>query len=149
MGTSINIREVQIQYGKKRKISYDSLKGPLSAVQFLRKVAPNNSQEHVIALYLDASHAPIGYSIVSTGLASSCPIHPREIFQRAIGLGSHALILAHNHPSGRVEPSEEDLKVTAQIRDAGKIVGIKLLDHIIFSDSDSYSMQENGHSSLF
>ena len=138
----IQIREVQIQYGRKRKGSYDSVKGPSSAVAFLRKVAPNNSQEHVIALYLDAAHQPIGYSIVSTGLASSCPIHPREIFQRAIGLGAHSLILSHNHPSGRVEPSEEDRTVTKQIKEAGRVLGIKLLDHVVFSDSGFYSFQE-------
>lgn len=140
----IQIREVQIQYGRKRKGSYDSVKGPSSAVSFLRKVAPNNSQEHVIALYLDAANQPIGYSIVSTGLASSCPIHPREIFQRAIGLGAHSLILSHNHPSGRVEPSEEDRKVTKQIKEAGRVLGIKLLDHVVFSDSGFYSFQEAG-----
>lgn len=144
MVTEIQIREVQIQYGRKRKGSYDSVKGPSSAVNFLRKVAPNNSQEHVIALYLDPAHQPIGYSIVSTGLASSCPIHPREIFQRAIGLGAHSLILSHNHPSGRVDPSEEDRQVTKQIKEAGKVLGIRLLDHIVFSDSGFYSFQESG-----
>ena len=140
----IQIREVQIQYGRKRKGAYDSVKGPSSAVDFLRKVAPNNSQEHVIALYLDAAHQPIGYSIVSTGLASSCPIHPREIFQRAIGLGAHSLILSHNHPSGQVQPSAEDRQVTKQIKEAGNVLGIKLLDHIVFSDSSFYSFQESG-----
>ena len=144
MRQEIQIREVQIQYGRKRKVSYDSIKGASSAVSFLRKVAPNNSQEHVIALYLDAAHQPIGYSIVSTGLAASCPIHPREIFQRAIGLGAHSLILSHNHPSGRVEPSDEDRIVTKQIKEAGKVLGIKLLDHLVFSDSSCFSFLEAG-----
>ncbi len=144
MKETFQIREVQIQYGRRRSASYDSIKGPSSAVGFLRKIAPNNSQEHVIAVYLDAGNTPIGYSVVSTGLAASCPIHPREVYQRAIALGSYSIILAHNHPSGDCSPSGEDLKVTKQMREAGAVVGIKVLDHVIFSDSGFYSMQENG-----
>lgn len=138
------IREVNVQYGKKRVVKYSTITSAASATIFLRKVAPNNSQEHVIALYLDGAHTPIGYSVVSTGLASSCPIHPREVFQRAVLLGACALILAHNHPSDNCDPSEEDKKVTKQIQEAGKTLGIKVLDHIVFSDSSFYSFQENG-----
>lgn len=133
-------REVNIQYSRKRKTPI--MNSPGKVAQWLRSVAPNNSQEHIIALYLDGAHQPVGFSVVSTGLQTSCPVHPREVFQRAIALGAYSLILAHNHPSGNVEPSAEDVKITAQIKDAGKVVGIRLLDHIIISDEGYYSFQE-------
>ena len=136
------IREVQLQYGK--KTPYSTFAGPESVAEFLRKVAPNNVQEHVIAVYLDAAHAPIGYSVVSTGIANACPVHPREIFQRAVLLGAVAVILAHNHPSGDCQPSKDDALITEQIKEAGKTLGIKLLDHVIFTDDTFYSFQSNG-----
>jgi DNA repair protein RadC len=136
------IREVNINYGKAQ--TYSTIKSVDGVVEFLRQVAPNNSQEHVIALYLDGKHSPIGYSVVSTGTANSCPVHPREVFQRAVMLGACAVILAHNHPSGDVARSAEDDRVTAKIGQAGDVLGIKLLDHVIFSDTDCYSYEYAG-----
>ena len=136
---SINLREVNVNYG--RASEYSSFTHPEGVVGFLRSIAPNNSQEHVIAVYLDGKHSPIGYSIVHTGLANSCPVHPREVFQRAVLLGACALILAHNHPSGPAERSRDDDKVTKDIAAAGKLLGIKLLDHIIFTDSEYFSYE--------
>jgi len=136
------IREVNINYGKAQQ--YSTITTVEGVVEFLRQVAPNNSQEHVIALYLDGKHSPIGYSVVSTGTANSCPVHPREVFQRAVMLGACAVILAHNHPSGDVTRSAEDDRVTAKIGQAGDVLGIKLLDHVIFSDTDCYSYEYAG-----
>lgn len=136
------IREVNINYGKTQ--SYSSITSVDGVVEFLRKVAPNNSQEHVIALYLDGKHSPIGYSVVSTGTANACIVHPREVFQRAVILGACAVILAHNHPSGDVTRSAADDKATAEVGKAGNILGIKLLDHVIFSDTAVYSYQYEG-----
>lgn len=136
------LREVNINYGKREEIK--TFNGPEDVVEFLRKIAPNNSQEHVIAIYLDGSHAPIGYSVVTTGSANCAPVHPREVFQRAVMLGACAIILAHNHPSGSIRKSREDDQVTARIGEAGVILGIKLLDHVIFTDSEHFSYNESG-----
>jgi len=137
--TEVVFREVNINYSRKRKTPV--VRSADDVVRWLRAVAPNNSQEHLIALYLDGAHQPIGFSVVSTGIQSACPVHPREVFQRAIALGAYSLILAHNHPSGKTDPSAEDVKVTEQIRDAGKLLGIRLVDHIIISDEGHYSFQ--------
>lgn len=139
---SVTIREVNVQYG--RASEYSTITSAGNVVDFLRKIAPNNSQEHVIALYLDGKHAPIGYSIVTTGLANSCPVHPREVYQRAVLLGACAVVLAHNHPSGSVVRSREDDKVTKDIAAAGRVLGIRLLDHIIFTDNDYFSYEGTG-----
>jgi DNA repair protein RadC len=136
------IREVRLNYGP--AVTGPIVNQPRVIVDFLREIAPNNSQEHVIAVYLDGKHAPIGYSVISTGLATSCPVHPREVFQRAVCLGACAVVMAHNHPSGSVKWSPEDAEVTKKIKDAGVVLGIKLLDHIIFTDTEFYSFMEDG-----
>lgn len=141
---TIQIREVNVQYGKKRKLP-DTISGGGSAYRFLKSILPNNSQEHLIALYLDGAHQPIAYSIVCTGLATSCPIHPREVFQRAILVGAYSVILAHNHPSDKTDPSQEDRTVTKQMSEAAKVLGLRLLDHVIISETNGYySFAENG-----
>ena len=139
---NINFRSVNVTYGESKP--YPTLKNPEEVATFLRSIAPNNSQEHVIVVYLSGSHAPIGYSVVFSGTANSCTLHPREVYQRAVLLGACKIILAHNHPSGSCEPSKEDLLVTKQLREAGKTLAIPLLDHVIFSDTECHSMQEAG-----
>lgn len=140
--TEVCFREIDISYGRKRK--QPSINRASDVAKFLRSVVPNNSQEHFIALYLDAAHQPIGYSIVSTGLLSSCPVHPREVYQRAILLGAYSVIVAHNHPSDNTTPSAEDRQVTKQLSEAAKVLGLRLLDHVVFTDEGHYSFQEAG-----
>jgi DNA repair protein RadC len=84
--------------------------------------------------------------VTSGGLSSSI-VHPREVFQRAILQGAAAIILCHNHPSGSTEPSQDDIKVTNKLVQAGKIVGIEVLDHIIIGDSSFRSMKQ--HDDIF
>ena len=141
---SVSIREIQVSYGRKRKATFDAVSDPKDIVKFLEGIMPNNSQEHLFAIYFDSSHTPIGYSIVCTGLLTSCPIHPREIFQRALLLGAYSVAIAHNHPSGNPQPSEADNTVTKQISEASKVLGIRFLYHIVFGDQGYYSFQECG-----
>ncbi|MCK8600150.1 JAB domain-containing protein [Desulfoferrobacter suflitae] len=81
---------------------------------------------------------------VTVGLVDRVHIHPREVFANPITDRATAIIIAHNHPSGNVKPSEDDKLVTQELKTAGKILGIQLLDHIIFNDKDHYSFLENG-----
>jgi DNA repair protein RadC len=76
------------------------------------------------------------------GLINKTPVHPREVFAEAITDRASAIIIAHNHPSGTVEPGKEDLEITRQLKSAGKILGIRLLDHIIFNRNGYYSFLE-------
>jgi DNA repair protein RadC len=135
-------REINISYGRKRK--QPNLRSASSVSTFLRRIVPNNSQEHFIAIYCNGSNEPIGFSIVSSGLANSCPVHPREVYQRAILLGASSVIVAHNHPTDNLEPSDEDKKVTRQLKDAAALLGLKLLDHIIFADKGQFSFCDEG-----
>lgn len=143
--TSYSVREVQVNYGPTKELkSFSTFRSPAFIADFIKSVMPNNSQEHVCAIYLDGAHVPIGWSIVFTGTANSCTIHPREVFQRACLLGSAAVVLAHNHPSGHPTPSAEDDSVTRKMKAAADVLAIKLLDHVIVAEFGVYSYFENG-----
>jgi DNA repair protein RadC len=114
------------------------------AKQFLDKVLRGNAREQFIALYLDGSHRIVSYSVVAIGTASSCQVHPREVFQPAIMSGACAVIVAHNHPSGQLEPSQEDRAITRRLIDCGALVGIRVLDHVVFSDQGHMSFADMG-----
>lgn len=133
------VREVTARYrGPRRVVS--QIRNPEDAGRFMRSILPDNVREHFIALYLDGAHAVCAYSIVSTGTANSCQVHPREVFQTAILAGAVSTLVGHNHPSGRLEPSDEDKKVTEILKEAGNVLGIKLLDHVIIGRDAVYSI---------
>ena len=100
-------------------------------------------QEHFVAVLLNASHEPIKVVLVSVGLVNRTLVHPREVFREAIKDNCVAIIVAHNHPGGNSEPSKEDDEVTKMLVDAGKVVGIEVLDHMIIASRGYYSYCEN------
>lgn len=141
--TTHHIREVVAQYRGPRRASR-IIREPDDAAEFVRGVLPDNAREHFIALYLDGSHQVIAFTVISTGTANSCPVHPREIFQNAVLAGAVAVIVSHNHPSGHVIPSLQDKLVTEQLKNAGSVLGIKVLDHVIVSDDAFHSFAGGG-----
>jgi DNA repair protein RadC len=104
----------------------------------------NRKQENFIVASVDSAHAVISVRVITKGLANRTLVHPREIFRNAIIDNAAAIILCHNHPSGNTTPSTEDRDITAILEDAGRILGIEVLDHIIISKNGFYSFQENG-----
>lgn len=84
-------------------------------------------------------------TVVSIGTITETIVHPREVFRDAIKEAGSGIIVTHNHPSGNVTPSRQDIETTRRLSDAGKIIGIPLLDHIILTNSSYYSMKENGY----
>jgi DNA repair protein RadC len=136
------IREVNVNYRSTRNVLVKISEAEQVAA-FIRTVLTDNSREHCIALYLDGAHQIASYSIVSIGGANSAPLAPREVFQRAVLVGAISVILAHNHPSGVLTPSPADLDITKRMKDAGEILGITVLDHVILSDSDYLSMRQD------
>lgn len=135
----VYVREVRINYhGPKRKI-LKGIKEPAEAAELVRKLLPDNSREHLIGLYLNGAHEVIAYSVIATGIANSCPVHPREVYQAAILSGAVSILVAHNHPSSNCTPSREDRAVTKMLKSAGDLLNIKLLDHIIVTEENHYS----------
>lgn len=104
----------------------------------------SKKQEHFIVFTLNANHGIIGIRIMSIGLVNRTVAHPREIFGLGIKDNAVAIILAHNHPSGSVDPSIEDVELTKRMVDAGEIMGIDVLDHIVFSKTGWLSFLGKG-----
>ena len=127
------LREVRATYHMTETQPF-IIQGPDHVAQFVRSILTDNSREHFVALYLDGANQVVSYSIISIGTANMSVVHPREVFQRAVLAGAVSIVVAHNHPLGILTPSQEDIKVTQRLKDAGEILAIKLLDHLIVTD---------------
>lgn len=104
----------------------------------------DRKQEHFLCASINGANEILNIRVVSIGLIDRSPVHPREVFADALADRASAVIVAHNHPSGGLEPSPADLDVTAQLKAAGALVGIDLLDHIIFNRTAYFSFLEAG-----
>lgn len=100
-------------------------------------------KEHFIVLYLDTKNQEIKKHIVSVGTLNCSIVHPREVFEEAVKNLAAGIIVSHNHPSGCVDPSQEDINLTKRLVEAGKILGIELLDHVIVSSENYFSFKKN------
>ena len=120
-----------------------SCKDPASVFDLVRHYG-DRVQEHFLVVMLNGAHELMGVNLVTIGLVNRTLVHPREVFSDPIRMRATAIILAHNHPSGNREPSPDDLEVTLRLKKAGLLLGIEVLDHIIFSSEDYRSMSETG-----
>ena len=118
---------------------------PLSAWKTVIPGYSGIKREEFRVLVLDSKNRLIRNARTSIGTVSEAIVHPREIFRDAIREAGSSVILVHNHPSGVLTPSKEDIDVTTRIREAGRIIGIQLLDHLIVSSSGYLSMKEEGY----
>ena len=104
----------------------------------------NKKQEYFLALYLDGANHLIQTKIITIGILNQSLVHPREVFSYAIEKRCASIIVAHNHPSGILEASNEDINVTKRLKESGKILGIELLDHLIITNNGYLSLKEEG-----
>lgn len=102
----------------------------------------DKKKEYLLAFFVNARHQLIAKETVSIGTLTASLAHPREIYAPAIGRAAAGVILAHNHPSGDPSPSDEDIRLTKRISQAGQIMGIELLDHLILAENGTYSFKE-------
>jgi len=129
---------------KRRKKNPNPVITPDDAYELVKHYK-NAEKEQFILITLNGNHRPISVSIVSIGLVNQTIVHPREVFIRAIKDNASAIIICHNHPSGNLYPSPGDNKITEMIYDAGELIGIKVLDHIIFSENGYASLRKDGY----
>lgn len=115
-----------------------SAKEAVAQLQELRTA----KKEHLAVLYLDARNQLIHKENISIGTLNANLVHPREVFKPGIDHLAASIIIAHNHPSGGAEPSDNDLTTTNRLKEAGKIIGIELLDHIIITKTSFFSLKE-------
>jgi DNA repair protein RadC len=110
---------------------------PVDAYRLLAPLMAGELQESFWIIPLNARNRVMSAPVMITkGLANSAPVHPREAFRPAIVAGASSMIIAHNHPSGDVTPSAEDIIVTKRLIEAGKVVGINVMDHVIIGVMD-------------
>jgi DNA repair protein RadC len=105
----------------------------------------DQDKEHFYVMHVNARQQVHLVELVAVGTLSDAPFHPRETFRRAVIEGSYSIIVAHNHPSGDVTPSDADIRVTRKLHDAGEILNIPLLDHLIITGKrgDFFSFKDN------
>ena len=101
-------------------------------------------QEHFVSISLNGANEVIACRVLTIGLVNATQIHPREVYSESITDRASSIIVAHNHPSGNLTPSEEDKKTTMRLKTSGDILGVPLLDHIIFATTGYYSFREQG-----
>ena len=136
---SLEIREIEYSYDKRPKIS-----GMDDVIKAVKPMIADQNKEFFIALYLNTKNGIIKQEVVSVGSLSANVVHPREVFRTACVVSASSIIVAHNHPSGDPAPSREDIELTKKLAEAGKIMGIELLDHVILGQDRNYGFQENG-----
>ena len=120
------------------------IRSPRDVYTLLSPTLRDERREHFVVLLLDTRNGVMRHKTVSVGDLSSSIVHPREVFTEAIRHGAASLIVAHNHPSGDPVPSPEDAAVTRRLAEAGELLGIELLDHIVLGDGRFVSLKERG-----
>jgi DNA repair protein RadC len=138
----INVASVRESKGKKKVTT------PVEVYNACSDMA-NFAQEAVVALCLDVKNKIISKNLITLGLSDQSLVHPREVFRNAITENASSIIMVHNHPTGETSPSPEDLRITRQMIDAGRIIGIRVLDHVIIGRSENdqqpfRSLRESG-----
>lgn len=123
--------------GKRPKIS-----APLDVWELFRNEVGAWDRERFVVLALDGAHRVIGHETVAVGTLNSCLVHPREVFKALILANAAAFVAVHNHPSGEVAPSEDDRVVTQRLVEAGKLLGIGMLDHVIVTATAFHSFAD-------
>jgi DNA repair protein RadC len=118
---------------------------PDNAVSAAITLIDDTMKEYFILLSLDTKNKIISKNIISVGSLNANIVHPREVFKAAIISSAAHIIVLHNHPSGDPTPSREDIEITKKLADAGKIISINVLDHVIIGAGRNYSLKEAGH----
>src|SRR5439155_5837849 len=129
----------------RRRIKPEGLKisTPADVLPLIRHFA-DRKQEHFLSVTINGANEVLNVRVVTIGLVDRIPVHPREVFAEIMADRASGIILAHNHPEGGLDPSPADENITCQIKQAGEIIGIPLLDHIIFNRTGYFSFLEEG-----
>ncbi|MCG7386524.1 DNA repair protein RadC [Paenibacillus sp. ACRRY] len=136
--------ELGHRIAKSRRVQSPSIRTPRDAADILLEQLRYLQKEHFVCLFLNSKNHIIAQETLSMGSLNASIVHPREVFRAAIKCSSASIVCAHNHPSGDPTPSPEDIQITKRLIEAGSIVGIDVLDHIIIGDGTYVSLKEKG-----
>lgn len=127
---------------EEKQLQKENITDAESASSLMRNYLTDFTQENFLIASFDTRNRLIGVDHISKGTLTASLVHPREVFKSAIRRKAACIIVAHNHPSGDADPSDEDIKITKRLTEAGKIMGIELLDHLIITRNRYYSFKE-------
>lgn len=130
-------------YNSNNNLKRYNIKNPIDIISYFNELLKDKKQEEFYVLYLDNKNNVIENKKLFVGTLNKSIVHPREIFKEAYILSSASIVCVHNHPSGNVTPSQEDISLTRKIHEIALIHEIKLLDHIIVGDNNYFSFYEN------
>lgn len=144
-GTWYKIPDYKVMLIKDSSVPSDKKRigSPVDVVSMFETYLDGADREHFCIAMLDRKNNILGINTVSIGTISTSIVHPREVFKPALIIGASGIILCHNHPSGDTNPSRDDIEITNRLKEAGKILGIEIVDHVIIGD-DYYSFMSNG-----
>ena len=141
----INI--VSIKMVKESSFLYQTrtISSPKDAYEMIKEQLEGLDREQFIVACLNTKNEPTNISVVAVGTLNKAIVHPREVFKTAILSNAASIMAFHNHPSGNTEPSQQDIQLTNRLYEAGELLGIKLLDHLIIGDGTFTSLKEKGY----
>lgn len=141
----VNIINVKVV--KESSFLYDNryVRSPEDSYDIFKEYLEGIDREHFVVAALDTKNQPTFINTVHIGSLNASIVHPREVMKPAILSNAASIIVAHNHPSGDPSPSKEDIQVTKRLGEAGKMLGIELLDHIILGENSFISLKEKGY----
>ncbi len=141
----MNLEVVSVQLVREKMLPdvAEAISDTADAGKLFQRLMNRLDREVMALLTMDSQNRPINISVISMGTLNSSLIHPREVFKTVILSNAAGFIIAHNHPSGDVVPSAEDIKITKRLQEAGNLMGIELIDHIIIGYEKYYSFREN------
>ena len=138
----VALGEIGRRFYEKNTSGFTTIRNAKDAYEYLQDMR-NLPKEHLRGLYLNSRNHIIKDEVISIGTINANMIHPREVFRPAIECNASAIVIAHNHPSGEVKPSDEDINITRELVRAGRILGIFLLDHIIVTKDTFISINDS------
>lgn len=138
----LRVRLALVREGKPRR-KPKAIRTPKDAYRLIRRIGKED-REHFVVILLNARHVPLGVHVVSIGTLTASLVHPREVFKPAVIANAATVILGHNHPSGDLTPSADDLALTHRLCQVGELLQIEVLDHLIVSGSTFVSLKEQG-----
>ena len=141
----INI--VSIKMIKESSFLYQTrtISSPKDAYEMIKEQLEGLDREQFIIACLNTKNEPTNITVVSVGSLNKAIVHPREVFKTAILSNAASIMAFHNHPSGETTPSQQDIQLTKRLYEAGELLGIKLLDHLIIGDGSFTSLKEKGY----
>lgn len=135
---------VRIQLIKENDLKAKPIKGIADAARFIQDLISDFDRELFVSVNVDNKNKPLNYSIISMGSLDSALVHPREVFKAAILSSACSVLFFHNHPSGNIEPSVQDITITERLVEAGNLLEIRVLDHIIVTEDNYFSFAKEG-----